>query len=284
MPLESIHKFAFKAAEAANCSGEQGKYWEMHDRLFENQTTLEPWNAHAEALGLDVAAFEQCVNSGEFAQEIRRDMAQAQKAGVTGTPAFMLARTDPNSTKVRVLAVLKGAQPFASFKAELDRLLAEAAEAPADTLEAVDSAPARPLPPAVPTKTFDSETQETLTRVLIMAPEGSPVWIAAPRSDPWATSRAEDFAKIFVRAGWRVQAVTESPIVVRPGTYLFAGEEQPPAYVETVRQALDEAGLSPTVATGYRQYYAEMSRNQRGFLGFEFAPEQTFLLVLGRLP
>ena len=55
MPLESIHKLAFKAAQAAHCAGEQGKYWEMHDRLFENQKALEPWAPHAEAVGLDVA-------------------------------------------------------------------------------------------------------------------------------------------------------------------------------------------------------------------------------------
>jgi len=62
-PLESLHKFAFKAAEAARCAGEQGKYWEMHDRLFANQTTLEPWTPHAEAVGLNVPRFEACMNS-----------------------------------------------------------------------------------------------------------------------------------------------------------------------------------------------------------------------------
>lgn len=286
MPLESIHKFAFKAAEAANCAGEQGKYWEMHDQLFENQTTLEPWNAHAEALGLDVDALERCLTSGKFAPEIRRDMGEAQKVGVTGTPAFMLARTDPISSRVRILAVLKGAQPFTSFKVEIDRLLTVTdADDPGQPEPGAPTAvaPAR-LAPAVPTKTIDSGTQETLAGVLGLAPEGSPVWIAAPESDQWAIARAEDLEKIFVRAGWRVRAVTQSAVSVRPGTYLFAAEEQPPAYVDTVRQALELAGLSPTVATGYRQYYGEMTRNRPGFSGFLFAPEQTFLLVVGRLP
>jgi protein-disulfide isomerase len=128
LPLESIHKLAFKAAEAANCAGEQGKYWEMHDRLFENQKALEPWTAHAEAVGLDVAAFETCLASGRQADEIRRDMAEARKAGITGTPGFFLAYTDPKSSAVRTVASLKGAQPFAAFKAEIDRLLAEPAK------------------------------------------------------------------------------------------------------------------------------------------------------------
>jgi protein-disulfide isomerase len=128
LPLESIHKLAFKAAEAANCAGAQGKYWEMHDRLFENQKTLEPWTAHAEAVGLDVAAFEACLVAGGQAEEIRRDMAEARKAGITGTPGFFLAYTDAKTSTVRTVASLKGAQPFAAFKAEIDRLLAEPAK------------------------------------------------------------------------------------------------------------------------------------------------------------
>jgi protein-disulfide isomerase len=134
MPLESIHKLAFKAAQAASCAGEEGKFWEMHDRLFANQKTLEPWTAHAEAVGLDVAKFDACLASGKFDLEIRRQMGEARKAGVTGTPAFMLGRTEPNSSKVKVLAVLRGAKAFADFKAELDRLLEDAAKPQAEAV------------------------------------------------------------------------------------------------------------------------------------------------------
>ena len=61
MPLEAIHPQAFKAAEASRCAGEQGKFWEMHDRLFTNQNALarKDLSAHAQALGLDGAAFDQ---------------------------------------------------------------------------------------------------------------------------------------------------------------------------------------------------------------------------------
>ncbi len=123
LPLESIHPFAFKAAEAAYCAGEQGKYWEMHDRLFANQQTLDSWNAHAEAVGLDVARFESCLSSDKTAADIRRDMMQAQAAGVTGTPGFFLAATDPARNKVKTLRSIKGAQPYAAFKAQIDALL-----------------------------------------------------------------------------------------------------------------------------------------------------------------
>ncbi len=125
LPLEAIHKSAFGAAKAARCAGEQGKYWEMHDRLFANQKELEPWAPHAQAIGLDLTAFDACVASDKEDAAIRRDMAEAQKLGITGTPAFLIGRTDPKSSKLTILAAVRGARPFADFKTEIDKLLAE---------------------------------------------------------------------------------------------------------------------------------------------------------------
>ena len=97
----------------------------MHDRLFAHQRALEPWTGHAEALGLDTAAFESCLSSSKHAAAVRADMAEAAKAGATGTPSFVLAQTDPSDpSKVEGLAFLRGAQPFAAFKAEIDKALA----------------------------------------------------------------------------------------------------------------------------------------------------------------
>lgn len=129
LPLERIHKLAFKAAEATHCAEQQGKFWQMHDRLFAHPQALEPWTAHAEALGLDVAAFDACLQGDLYAAAVRRDMATAAKLGADGTPSFILARTDPNDpTKVLGIAFIEGAQPFASFEAAIDAALAEAAE------------------------------------------------------------------------------------------------------------------------------------------------------------
>jgi protein-disulfide isomerase len=129
MPLERIHKQAFKAAEATHCAGDQGMYWEMHDRLFENQRALEPWSGHAEALGLDVSAFDSCMDAATHAAAIRRDMTEAGKAGVTGTPSFVLGLSDPSDpSRVRGLAFIRGAQPFATFKAQIDSALATVAK------------------------------------------------------------------------------------------------------------------------------------------------------------
>jgi protein-disulfide isomerase len=124
-PIESIHPEAFKAHEAANCAGEQGKYWEMHGRIFANQKAVSPsdLSGHAQALGMDTSAFQKCLESGRHAGEIRKDMADAQKAGVRGTPTFFLAKTDSNNPQVKALHVIRGAQPYARFKEAIDRLL-----------------------------------------------------------------------------------------------------------------------------------------------------------------
>src|SRR5207237_303558 len=91
-PLEAIHHEAFKAAEAAMCAGEQDKFWEMHDHLFAHQDALAATDlpGHAAAVGLDLPRFERCLAGGTYAEDIRRDLAEGQKAGVRGTPSFFL--------------------------------------------------------------------------------------------------------------------------------------------------------------------------------------------------
>jgi protein-disulfide isomerase len=123
-PLESIHKSAFKAAEATHCAQDQGKFWEMHDRLFEHQKTLEPWTPHAQAIGLDVAKFEECMSSGKHAAGIRKEVVEAKKSGATGTPSYLLGLTVPDDpTKVKGLTFIKGAAQFERLKTEIDLAL-----------------------------------------------------------------------------------------------------------------------------------------------------------------
>ncbi len=125
-PIESIHPQAFKAHEAANCAGEQGKYWEMHDRLFTNPRALrlKSLSGYAEAIGLDLPTFKKCLSSGKHEAEIRADMDDGVKAGVRGTPTFLLGLTEPNSSKVKATQLIRGAQPYSRFKQAIDRLLA----------------------------------------------------------------------------------------------------------------------------------------------------------------
>jgi protein-disulfide isomerase len=124
-PLESIHAQSFKAHEAAACAAEQGKFWEMHDRLFANQTALAPAQIvdQARSLGLNIAQFQKCFDADTHAAEIRKDIAEGEKAGVTGTPTFFLGVTSANSPTLKVTTTLVGAKPYAAFKQAIDDLL-----------------------------------------------------------------------------------------------------------------------------------------------------------------
>jgi protein-disulfide isomerase len=124
LPLEAIHPLAVKAAEATHCAGEQDKYWEMHARLFGNQQELArpDLSKHAKALGLDVAAFDSCVDSGKATARIRKDMTEAQGLQVNGTPTFFLGLSEPDGSQVKGTRMV-GAQPYQAFKDAIERLL-----------------------------------------------------------------------------------------------------------------------------------------------------------------
>jgi protein-disulfide isomerase len=129
LPIESIHPHAVKAAMAAGCADEQGKYWAMHYKLFDNQRQLDPLSltTHAEALGLDAAKFKQCMSSNKYEGEIRADVAAAQAANIEATPSFVIGLVNaenPRDPNVKVLKTITGAQPFQVFKAALDAALA----------------------------------------------------------------------------------------------------------------------------------------------------------------
>ena len=124
-PLAQIHPNARKASEAARCAGEQGKYWDMHDLLFQNQQALaaEQLPTYADRLALDRAAFGTCLNSGKYAAAVQKNFGDGAAAGVRGTPSFVIGRTRPDDTVEGLL--LTGARPLADFRQEIDRLLSE---------------------------------------------------------------------------------------------------------------------------------------------------------------
>jgi len=109
------HPNARPAAEAAACAAEQNKFWEYHDRLFQNQGKLSAADLkqHAADLGLDAAAFNACVDSRKFQQDVETDIAAGNAVGVNGTPAFFINGRG-----------LSGAQPFDAFKRVIDEELA----------------------------------------------------------------------------------------------------------------------------------------------------------------
>ena len=125
-PLESIHPKAAKAAEAARCASDQSKYWEMHDRLFANQRALDSHNLieHANAIGLDAGGFKACLDEGKYALAVKKDIEEGEKLGVNGTPTVVLGVSAGDMVKNPI--IIRGAQPFALFKSEIDKLLSGA--------------------------------------------------------------------------------------------------------------------------------------------------------------
>jgi len=115
-PLTSIHPHAQKAAEATQCAYEQGKYWEYSDLLFQNQQALDvdSLKGYAQQLGLDTDAFNECLDSGQYASEIQKDLTEGQSYGVTATPSFFINGR-----------LLRGAKPFSAFQAMIEEELAK---------------------------------------------------------------------------------------------------------------------------------------------------------------
>jgi len=91
-PLVDLHPEAELASEAAACADDQGKFWEMHDRIYQNQSDLSAENLtnHARSLGLEMGKFISCFNNSAHQSEIAADFEEGLKLGVYGTPTFFL--------------------------------------------------------------------------------------------------------------------------------------------------------------------------------------------------
>jgi protein-disulfide isomerase len=86
-----MHHSSQKAAEAARCAGEQGKFWEYHDVLFySKQLQVADLKAHARVLKLDGDRFDKCLDDGAEAAPVKKSLEEAQKLGLTGTPSFFV--------------------------------------------------------------------------------------------------------------------------------------------------------------------------------------------------
>jgi protein-disulfide isomerase len=91
-PLEEVHPHALQAAEAAECAGTQGRFWEMHELLFEHQTRLDLKHLHgyAERLELDMARYTAEMGDHVYLQRIREHVERGRRSGVRGTPGFFV--------------------------------------------------------------------------------------------------------------------------------------------------------------------------------------------------
>ena len=113
-PLKETHPHAQHAAEAAEAAGAQGKFWEMHDAIFEHQDALEDEDlvAYAEALGLDGQRIAGDLANKTYAKRVREDFRSGVKSGVNGTPTFFIngeRYNGPWADEVRFISALREA-------------------------------------------------------------------------------------------------------------------------------------------------------------------------------
>ena len=119
-PLTQAHPQAHLAAEAAECAGEQGKYWEMHSALFASpsewdtteQAARSSFDRYAGEIGLDPGAFGACMAEGRYRANVEANFAEGRRLGIGGTPVFIINGK-----------LLTGAQPTDVFKRAFDREL-----------------------------------------------------------------------------------------------------------------------------------------------------------------
>ncbi len=141
LPLP-FHKDARKAAQAAHCAGEQGKFWEMREELFKNPQKLaaEHLPEHAASVGVDVKAFNACMASDRHMSDIDQDAKDASAVRLTGTPSFIVGKTASDRITGQVII---GAQPLNVFSAAIKKALGEDEQAePAAAAKAAEKAPA----------------------------------------------------------------------------------------------------------------------------------------------
>ena len=122
MPLP-IHAQAQKAAEAAECAGRQGRFWQMHDALFKQPSNLAPDQLTKTAASLvpSERAFAACLD-GMSADKVKTDLEEGKKLRVTGTPAFFIGTLEQDG-KVRVLRTINGARPIEQFREAIGEAL-----------------------------------------------------------------------------------------------------------------------------------------------------------------
>lgn len=115
LPLDELHPQARQAAEAARCAGDQGKFWEYHDKLYERspKASSDDLKSFAKEVGLNLESFGGCFTSGKHKVAVQRDLAEGAKLGLTGTPAFYINGRE-----------LVGSQPLEAFTAIIDEELA----------------------------------------------------------------------------------------------------------------------------------------------------------------
>jgi hypothetical protein len=110
------------------------------------------------------------------------------------------------------------------------------------------------------------------------------VWFAVSPGDRETAALKTELEGIFKEAGWETKTQTVTGMNLKPGLFFMAADEEPPAYVGTAQRALEASGMPMTVGSGYRAYYDEKKKEDPNWAGIPLAPDQSYVVVIGRNP
>lgn len=124
-PIAQLHPSAARSHEAANCAGDQGKYWEMHRSLFTSPIANDDAAlvAQAKSAGLDTVKLQSCLASGKYTEAVQASVRRMEQLGISGTPMVLIGLTPAPGEPMKIEKFVYGAQSFAAFKSAIDPLL-----------------------------------------------------------------------------------------------------------------------------------------------------------------
>jgi len=232
-PLD-FHANAQKAAEAAECAGEQGMYWEMHDYLFANQDYLgiSYLKGYAKDLKLDTDKFNECLDSGAMEEEVLADLLEGQSYGVSGTPGFFINGK-----------MISGAQPYEVFVQEIEAAL----DAGSEEMVVVEETP-----------------EEVEIEVLTEEPEAEELIIEVPEEEAVVEEVVEEPVAEVVVVGSTVEVTVDAK------KWLFTPEEVKVSAGDQVKMTIVPTGLDFTFAISSLGVSEEVS----GTTTVEFTADQ----------
>jgi protein-disulfide isomerase len=121
-PIESLHGKALLAGQAAECAGEQERFWDMHDVLFKEPVTDDQIMRHVQTLRLNEEAFNACLRQGDAGVRVKADLADARRLGIMGTPTFLIGRKVADG-KMKVVRMIEGSPALRVLTEAVDEAL-----------------------------------------------------------------------------------------------------------------------------------------------------------------
>jgi len=253
----NMHPNAQISAEASLAAHEQGKFWPMHDKLFENRTALgrDSLEKYAEQIGLNMSKFKAALDSGKFKQKVSEDMAAGSSVGVNGTPTFFIngqmqvGGLGFDQWKARIDEEIKKADKLLATGVKPEKLYERLLEEGANTAPAVAAAPAPPPAPGV-APPAGAAKDVPVGNAPVKGPRGAPVTIV----------EYSDFQCPFCSQGAQVLKQLE-------GTYKekvrVAYKHQPLQSMHPNAQMAAEASMAAQEQGRFWEYHDKLFANQR---------------------